>query len=398
MTTETAKPGETQEKVAPIEVHNPEGEAADNAQLRTTPPQGDAPKPKEPDVPVVLKHDPRAAIADKFKKSREDKDPGIEATGDYNDPTQTYGRHGEAPKEEPKEESKEPPKAELPAPEPLPTKIKVKIRGEEREVTQEELIAAAQKGLAGDDYVREARKLLEDTEQQVRSSRQHPDATKPAPATEPTASDDGSTPADPMKNLVEKIQYGDPDEAAKLLSDTLQGMTEKAVTRTTLNNRVQADVENDKAAGAKFIEANPDLAKDPIATAAVRDRLANGYREDLKKIGVPEDKIPSDVEALASHHRFYKLQGQPVRSVPALLENAKQEYLTWRGPREQTPTPSPEPRVEVRVDRTDRKMNVPQQPTRATVPPQLTQSQAPVQTNRSAAVQRARQARGQTVA
>jgi hypothetical protein len=394
MTTEDKK----KEEVVQIEVHNAAGE--DNASQRheiATPPAGDdgAPEPKPAPPPVF--EDPRAAIAARFKKQRETQDTPVEAHGDHTDPTQLYGKMGAVPEPEPPAEEvvQEEPKA------PEPRKIKIKVRHEERELTEEEVIALAQKAAAGDSYLEDAKKVFETAK--VHVSRPHQDAAAPAKADDQTDGDDPPHQADDVAELVKDIQYGDPDQAAEKLRTTMRSVAEDAVKKVTIDDRVREDTARDISAFQDFVKANPDLAGDENASAVIKTNLMKGYREDLRKIGVPEETISKITEEqLPVHHRHYKLQGQPVRQVSALLETAKKTYMDWKGgpPREE-PKPSPQPKtqVSVTVDRDERRRAIPHQPSRAAVPPQMMQPQKQDgQSSRSQAVVNMRKARGQIVA
>lgn len=357
----------------------------------------------------------RADIAKRFKANRGDKEKPVEATGDFSDPAQTYGTVA-LQEQDDQPERQEQRQEQQPA-----AKLKLKVRGEEREVERDEAIRLAkvvtgnddveglnddqitrlaQIGAAGQSYLDDTRQVLETTRQRVQVSRQHQDEPRPAPqATETNDNDDdGDTNADPVKNLVKEIQYGDPDQAAERLRTTMTEFAKDAVKQVSSDTRVQEDVRNDLRAHDEFVKKHADLASDPIAQTVIRDGLMNGYRDDLRKIGVPEDQIPTDPSALANHHRQYKLQGQPVRSVAKLLDDAAERLTTWRGGevrREPTPQPKTERQVHVNVNRDTRREAIPQQPTRSNVQPLPAANANRGQPDRSAAVAKAKAARGQ---
>lgn len=401
MTTETQ--GQTPKPEDQIEVFNQDTETTGADHSLSPPPSDDNHRPAEPARPEILEQDPRATIAARFKKLREDKEPPVETTGDFTDPSQVYGQAGKTEEEPP---------APPPAPEPptaQPAKHKVKVNGQEREVTEEEYHAAAQKALAGDDYLEqakerfnEARRVLETT--RVHVSRQNP-ADEPAPTA--TETDDGTdgqqNPADPLKEAIEQIQYGDPDKAKEVLGKTIAEVATAAVKQVSWEDRVRQDVETDLAAHNDFVKKNEDLAKDPRAAKLIRAELLDGYAEDLRKIGVPDDKIPTDATQLANLHRGHKLRGAQVRSVAKLLEdagNSVREFAKIGAPRRETATqtpanPNPE-RVQVNLNRDDRRRAIPQQPQRANVQPaQANPAPASQMDSRKAAVERAKAARGQ---
>lgn len=408
------KPDEIEEQ--PIEAINPAGEAVESDTGVVLAPGADgAADQEEPERRLERHDDGRAAIAERFKKNRGQTAAPVPATGDYTDPAQYYGLHGKPPEPEPKVEPEksegdaptdqadaddgDSDPTESPAPQP---KIKMIVRGKEREVTQDELIALAQKAAAGDSYLEDARRVFEAAKQttRVQVSRQHHD-DNPAISTDTGTDPEPETTdqhPDPFRTVVEKIQYGDPDEAASILRNTFSEMAEGAVKRVSIDSRVQQDIANDMRSYDEFVKANQDIANDKFAVASVKEAFLEGYRQDLRDIGVSDDQIPTDPDVLAKHHRYYKLQGQPVRSVATLLENAKQEFNRWRGPTEAThvPQPTSASRIHVNVNRDERRKAINHQPTRATVPSQLMAPTAPTGAkSRADAVAAAKRARGQ---
>jgi hypothetical protein len=392
MTTEAQKPEEQ------IEVINQQVDDTTGQDHQVTPPPADATGPAEPPKPEIIEADPRAAIAARFKKVRVDKEPGIDATGDFNDPSQTYGQVAKT--EEPQVDEQQPTQQEPPA----PAKRKLKVNGQEKEYTDEEVIALAQKAAAGDDYLEQAKQRFNEARQVLETTRVHVSRQNPAeePATPATETDDGTTgqqnPADPLKEAIEQIQYGDPDKAKEVLGKTIAEVATAAVKQVSWEDRVQADVNADLRAHDEFVKKNPELASDEIAHAVIKDQLLKGYADDLRKIGVPDDNIPSDPAKLANEHRRQKLQGASVRSVAQLLDNGAARYLERIGkPRQETaPTKPANPdRVQVNLNRDDRRRAIPQQPQRANVQPVPPAAQTSGGDARKAAVERAKQARGQ---
>lgn len=399
MTTETQ--GQTPKPEDQIEVFNQDTEANGGDHSLNPAPVDDNPRPAEPPKPEMLEQDPRAAIAARFKKLREDKEPPVETTGDFVDPSQVYGQAGKVEEEPPA-----PPAAEQPPAQP--TKRKLKVNGQEQEYTEEEVIALAQKAAAADDILEQAKERLAESKRVLETTRVHVSRQNPAEEPAPTATetDDGDgqqNPADPLKEAIEQIQYGDPDKAKEVLGKTIAEVATAAVKQVSWEDRVQADVASDLRAHDDFVKKNEDLAKDPRAAKLIRAELLDGYAEDLRKIGVPDDKIPTDATQLANLHRGHKLRGAQVRSVSKLLEdagNSVREFAKIGAPRQETapqrPTnPNPE-RVQVNLNRDDRRRAIPQQPQRANVQPaQTNTAPASQMDSRKAAVERAKAARGQ---
>lgn len=365
------------------------------------PPAADAgePEPEAKPEPTRIQKSPkdieREEIAARFKKSRQDPQD-VDYHGDHNDPTQHYG----AVAKEPEPQQEQPPQQQQ---QPEPRKVKLKVRHQELELPEEEVIALAQKSLAADTYLDDAKKIYEDA-RRAPSSRPHQGEPEPAPVArqDDIDPDDARQPhqeGDPFEELVEKIQYGDKKEAAEALRTTLTKASERSSLEAQWTQRINDDLARDQETYKEFVAKNAEITRDENAVPVVKKNFLEGYREDLRKIGVPEDKIPTDETILAQHHRIYKLKGQPVRSVGQLLEAAKTKFVEWKGggaPKpQQQQTPS-NGRPAVNVNRAERREAIPHQPSRAAVPQAMQRpTNAPASPDRSAVVQRMRQQRGQ---
>lgn len=391
------------ENQKPEEIEVAPDPAVDEQQQEFSPPPADPtpepePKPEPTRVAMSPKDQERLEIAKRFTASRQDPQD-VDYHGDHNDPTQHYGAVAKGPEPEQPEQPQPEPQAQ---PEPAPRKIKLTVRRQEIELPEDEVIAHAQKALAADTYFDDAKRIYEDA-RRAAPSRPHPDENQPAPAAEETIDDlDNPQPhpeADEFEELVEKIQYGDKKEAAEVLRTTLTKITKQSSLEQSWEEKINNDLVSDTQTYQEFAARNAELAKDENAVAVIKKNLLDGYREDLRKIGVPEDRIPKDETVLAQHHRVYKLKGQPVRTVGQLLEDAKGRFVQWRGgaPAQQKATQQPNGnRPAVNVNRSDRREAIPHQPSRAAVPPQMQRSQTPAApTDRSEIVRRAREARGQ---
>jgi hypothetical protein len=92
-------------------------------------------------------------------------------------------------------------------------------------------------------------------------------------------------------------------------------------------------------------------------------------------------------------HRWYRAEGFQVRTPADLLERATGDFLEWRGVKKKDEpvdpaTPKAAPRIEVTVERTQRRQTIPQQPDRAVAARTPAQPTPPVsEADRSAIVQ-----------
>jgi len=270
-----------------------------------------------------------------------------------------------------------------------PRTIKVKVRHEIRELPENEVIAAAQKTLAGDGYLEEARRLLEDAKQVVSRPHQGED---PAHANRQAgAADDQSHQTDDDRALAERLQFGSPDDAAEVIAQLRKaGTTDPdAIRRAVYDTQRATDVTKAKRSYDKFVSDNEDLVKDPIAHAAMEAAFYHGLRSDLRNLGYTDDQLPRANERLVEAHRFHRIQGQDVRDTAALLEESREAVEKFRGRSgEQHAPPARKDSVSVRVDRSERRAGIPLQPARSALPSPSNAATQPVQNARKAAVQK----------
>jgi hypothetical protein len=373
--------------------------------------QPDAPQPKMPTV-RSLNDEKRAAITAKWRTDRNQEATGGDDADQLASTVRSAGLPPEfaqqaepAPQPEP-----EPPAAEVqpadspPAETPSPQqKYKIKVRGEEREISHEELLALAQKSAAADSYLDEAKQRLDSAknlENEIRAQRVapqpgihpagqpnaiHPGAQPNAQPGSPQAPAPDTPSEDPFGKLVETIQFGDPEEAKELLRNTI-GMTTAQMVQAGLQ---QARFRDEGARAAKVVKdfeaAHPDIAKDSKSRAAIEQDIYDQQRADLEEIGVDPNTLRQDGLAatpadIANAHRWFRVeQGMTSLKTPQqMLETAHDNFLEWKGiktPNPAVPTPGPntptnQPRVApvVHVDRTARRQAIPQQPSPTATP------------------------------
>jgi hypothetical protein len=351
----------TEHAVEPVADAEVAIEPAEQQQPESGNAQGDEDRPPV-ENPVFAD---RARIAARFKAQREQREEEI-----------VNAAHGEIEGDAPADQ-----------PQDTPRTIKVKVRHEIRELPENEVIAAAQKTLAGDGYLEEARRLLEDAKQAASRPHQGED---PAYANRQAGeADDQSHQTDDDRALAERLQFGSPDEAAAVIASLRRaGTTDpQAIHRAVYDTQRATDVTKAKRSYDVFVRANEDLVKDPIAHAAMEAAFYNGLRADLQNLGYTDEQIPRANERLVEAHRFHRIQGQDVRDTAALLEDSRAAVERFRGPRgEQTP-PARKDQVTVRVDRSERRAGIPLQPARSALPTSSAAAQ-PVQNARKAAVQK----------
>lgn len=370
---------------------------SDRGQQQDEPTGRVVPEPGERGKPIQRspQDDVRSQIANRFKRGGEE----VPFNGDLSDPEMIYGEAGRAPALEPDVDP-----TIVGDPMPAPQKRVLKIRGQDVEMTEDQILAAAQKVTAADSYLQEAKDLLAEAKS-IKAGRtgrdhQHPDGQS-------SAQDDGQDIDQPddrvrhnvpgLKDVIEKIQFGDPEEAAEQLGKFIKDAAKNEANEGHIERLFNNDLAKSQKALKDFTDANPDLAKDKKAALAIEAEMYDLYKEDIVKLGIDEAQIPTDPKTLANWHRFYKINGHAVRNTPDLLAKAKENFEAWRGTSKSTPQPAPRkeaPRVQVNVDRTERRLAIPTQPTRAVAPRRDTQA-APQKTPGSDVVAEMRRARGQ---
>lgn len=353
----------------------------------------------------------RQNIAKRFKHVDEGEE--VPFNGDMTDPEMLYGQHGRAEPEEPDPDAAEPgvPKPEARQEQQTERKYKLKIRNQDVEMTEAEVLAAASKVTAADSYLDESRKLLEEAKA-IRGGRSPADPRHPEGETR--ASDDGREdppdtndqrrPADRLKGVVEKIQFGEPEEAAQELAEVIDEVADKRADQRQLNRLMSQDLVKSQKALKAFTERHPELAGDKIAALAIESGMYDLFREEIVALGtVDADKIPKDPAQLANWHRFHRVHGDNVSKVDDLLEKSFAKLQTWRGdkpraePGKSTATERAKPRVDVNVERTERRAQLPNQPSR-TVSPRLPAEANAKPRDASSVIANMRRARGQMTA
>lgn len=354
---------------------------------------------RAPPVQMSPQDQKRLEMAERFKR------PGADVPFD-GDMTKEENLYGEVAAET-LDVDPDAPEPGVPADQrPAPTErmFTIKVRGKDVTLTESQMLERARKVEAADSYLEESRELLESAKQ-VRAERAGLD---PHPPEDRRSTDDERDQADhsdrarpnapDLKSVVEKIQFGDPEEAARELGEVINSTATKLANEGHIARLVSNDLARSKADLKAFADANPDIAADEIASSVIEQSVYKIYREEIKALGVDEAQIPKDPRALADWHRLYRVHGHTVSKPADVLQKAKATLDRFRGaPSEPKPAPRKDAsRVEVNVNRTERRMAIPVQPSRAVAP---RRDAAPVkqENSRKDAVAEMRRARGQPV-
>lgn len=299
------------------------------------------------------------------------------------------------------------PAAAAPAPAALPQKVKVKVHGVEREVELDQVINHAQRSMAADNILDEAKSksreldgILSDARNRV--ARVDPPNTNQVRQPNTQTTEPAETGDEPPANqggldgLIEAIQFGDPEDARQRLEKTIESTAQTIVTRTLEQQRFEDEGARTAKVLKDFEGSHPEIAKDSRARAAIEADILDLQRKDIEALGIDPatlrpDGLPPTPGDIANAHRWYRTKGFKVTAPGELLETATKNFLEWKGVK---PAPTPAdpaipapPRVDVTVDRTARRAAIPQQPNRtATAQPAQQQQQPAKPRDRSAIV------------
>lgn len=412
-----AAPAETDE-IAPDPTEDRDPSEIDASALqRTAEPKPEDAAPKPLVVPRTAADQRREDLVSRIRARRgadEDTDPFAPAVEQQ--PTEPVADEDAAAEAAAAAAAEAARKAAETTPAPAARRYKVKVLGEERELSEEEVLAEAQKSLAGDRYLdmakdrlRQADDLLSQTRTRAASG---PDGTNRAAQTDGTerpagTDEDPDNREDPYVKFIESTQFGEPAQAAQQLKELVREEAKRYAASTTTEqlivNRAQADVAANKKTLEALTKANSDLAEDPDAAAAIQSRVHAGMVQDFVNTGVPAEKIPTRPDDIAYWHQWYRLN-HPDRVRPfedvatAAFTGYRQKYPkpsaaaetaeTAPEGKEQQPAVKRAPQIEVVVERNARRAAIPQQPSRTAIPkPEPQQPQANGQ-DRSATIQR----------
>jgi hypothetical protein len=267
------------------------------------------------------------------------------------------------------------------------------VRGKEQFVTDEQLFEMAQKTAGGDDYLAETRRRLDEVadlqkrlEARASQSGTHPAGESTGTGAAATDTTGDEQPVDPFVGVVEAIQYGDQEAAVDKLKKLFNGVVPVVAKNVSDHDRRAAEHSRSMRVLTEFNEANPDIAKNPMASAAVRAATMNRQYEDLVKVGLDPAKLAVETpERIANLHLTFRADPQysdRMRTPTAMLKEAREEFVStfgWKGgaaesgatkPVEQQSQEAaarqPAARIEVNVDRDARRRAIPQQPARTT--------------------------------
>ena len=400
-------PGETAAATATIDdVAN-----ADPAPARADAAADPAPAPAPPVKGQF--DDKRSEIINRFRQQRtaekEDEADEISEFARSGVP-QDFQQEAEAEPAATADAEAQPEPAAIAAAEP-PKTVKVKVHGVEKELSLDELIAKAQIAMASEDILENAKSKAKEIDNIVEQARNKVARSDPAganqtgenraPNADATATGDPApeNQRSPAIDLIESLQFRDPSETAPLLEKTIRETSREETRNMLAEDRLRDEGARTAKVLKDFEDKHSDLAADPMARAAIEQKVCQIQTDDLKKLGVDFTKLHTRIPGVVSPddiafaHRWYRSQNFQVSAPDQMLETAVSEFLKWKTggqleqPKPADPAPSGKPQVEIQVDRTARRAALQPQPSRAAAPKPDASRQTAQPRDRSSIVQ-----------
>jgi hypothetical protein len=296
--------------------------------------------------------------------------------------------------------------------------VPIIVDGQQREVPIEELVRNYQIDQAAQRRLEQAKALLAQTQEFQRLQQPQPGYQQGAEYGEPSGQDDSANDQDDLadygntsrkgsnvKDLVEKIQLGTPEEAAEALEEFVSSAVNRPapVDETT---RVLTALEDHNATQTvrSFAERNPQV-QHPVVQAELTRQIHRGMAEDLLRAGYSLDQLqqmaPSK-ESLTQLHKQARISGlRGIRQVSELMDAGYQGAMNSLrslvgAPAQGTAAPNQAQGMQQRMQR---KEGLQPQPTARRLSPSMPAAaqQKTQDQSRFSAVQKMRQARGQPI-
>jgi hypothetical protein len=250
---------------------------------------------------------------------------------------------------------------------------------EATDFTDAQLIKLAQKQLAASSFLEEAK----GTAKQARTTARATGDTQPDTAVtdpeNPTAKPAAPHQGTDLKAVIEAIQFGDPEEAAKKLQEAIDNRAHATVTHTQVERRVEEVESTVNQATRTFEAANADLVQDPdLATILYQRNLPAEFRKDLIGAGLDPSRVDAVLgttvkDAMEAYVAVVADGRVKVRTPDQLLAAAAENVRTKFGrPAPSSPAPqpgTPAPAAPAATpSRQELKRGLLPQPSRASVP------------------------------
>lgn len=287
--------------------------------------------------------------------------------------------------------------------------VEITVHGNRQKVKVRDLAANAQKYLAGDQRLEDAKKIVGELRelQQRANAKPGTDAEQTADTTD--AATRTQVDEEKLQQIGELIQLGEPGEAARavleLVQQTAQGSTAQPVLDPAMVRTVLQDVISEQEVRSFVTDGHEDLITDPNMVRLVNEQICVEMVRDLINAGMEEgllrEKLRSDADVKAVWNKARELN-LPVRPKHELVADGYFGAQNWirktaglppveRGQERKPPANPP------LSDRLDRKRSAQPQPAQRKAPAQAAPVVPPIEQSRQQGFQEMKKARGQTV-
>lgn len=337
----------------------------------------------------------RAAIAERLKAQRQaqDANPAIEIPEEMERKIvgpNVATRADRLREPEPEQPARQVETADIPA----PTRRRLKVNGQDVEVDEDQMTALAQKALASENILEEAKRDRATAQERLaeveRLLANHGRTAQPQPQPAAAKAED-TKPAtdDELDAIIDLIQTGDQKEAAGALRKYGDQLLAKArndlgnidqriaatIQQTQRDERVRAETQKTLDS---FISENPDFSQSQRRVGVLFDTSVEVMRENLFKIGVK----PEVLQGFAQHHglapqaaisiAYRKLRDEGHQlddSAKVLMEAANRVRTDFGLPAPQKDPPPKRDTTQFVAERIERKQAMAPQPRRSNITP-----------------------------
>lgn len=202
--------------------------------------------------------------------------------------------------------------------EPQGQRVKLKVHGREIEMSMEEALAHAQKSVAGENKLDEAKQLVAELKALKASQRGHQEESQ----AQRRPHDESRR--EKLLRAAERLQVGDAEDGAEALAELMpdESDIDRRVERKIKATRVQEEV--DRAIDG-FSRKNADIVNNKYLATAAGDILAEKLAGELTRAGVDSDivsRLASNPKLLAESYKEARMAGWKIRDPGALMDEA----------------------------------------------------------------------------
>jgi hypothetical protein len=349
--------------------------------------------------------DKRASIVEKLKSQRSGHDVPLKTVAEEAQQSRPAPQQAEV-----REERTTPP-VEQAAPVvvktediPAPVRHKLKVNGREVEVDDAQFTALAQKALASESILEDAKVAKLQAQQRLAeverlmANQSQTVQQQPKPANAPAEDTKPATDAE-LDEIIDRIQTGDLKEGVEALKKFGKQVTDQVLetVRSNLGDvdaRMAATIQHAQETARiqaetqkvldDFVSENPDFSQSQRRLEVLLDSTVEVMRDNLYAIGVRPEVLQNFAQthglapqaAIGFAYRKLRTEGQPLADPSAVMKTAVKNVREafgmpepQRGEAKPAPAPAPADNSNFVAERIERKQAMAPQPRRANVSP-----------------------------